>query len=88
MNINWKLRIQNKVTLTSIIVTIIAIVYKCLDLAGVAITVPQSEVLEVAELIVFLLCMLGIVVDPTTSGASDSERAMQYNYPAKSGDPE
>ena len=86
MNINWKLRLQNKTTLTAIIVTVVAIVYKCFDLAGCAIPVPEAEVLEVAELVVLLLGMLGIVVDPTTNGVSDSARAMQYNAPAGDGE--
>ena len=29
------------------------------------------------------LSVLGVFVDPTTYGVGDSERAMQYNYPAK-----
>jgi phi LC3 family holin len=29
------------------------------------------------------LAILGVFVDPTTYGVGDSERAMQYTYPAK-----
>ena len=30
-----------------------------------------------------LLVILGVVVDPTTQGVSDSERAQQYDKPVK-----
>ena len=29
----------------------------------------------------YLLVMLGVVVDPTTAGAGDSERALHYDVP-------
>ena len=88
MNINWKLRIQNKYTLTAIIVTLIGLVYSPLETFGYAPEIPQSAIVDIAEKAIFLLALMGIVVDPTTDGATDSARAMQYNHPAKSGDPE
>lgn len=86
--INWKLRLQNKVTLTAIIVTFIALAYKVFAAAGYAPAVPEAEVIEIAEMVVYLLALMGIVVDPTTEGASDSPRAMQYEVPAKRVDAE
>lgn len=86
MNINWKLRLQNKVTLTSIILTVVALIYNVLETAGYAPTVPQPAVVGIAEDIVYLFCLLGIVVDPTTQGASDSARAMEYQKPYGAGD--
>lgn len=82
MNINWKLRLQNKVTLTAIIVTVIALVYKVFAAAGYAPAVPEAEVIEIAEMVVYLLALMGIVIDPTTEGASDSVRALHYDSPA------
>lgn len=81
MKINWKLRFKNKTTLTAIIFAIIAIVYKILDVAGVIPSVEQDSLKEIAEMVIFLLCLLGIVVDPTTAGTSDSDRAMNYEKP-------
>ena len=83
--INWKLRFQNKVTLTAIIVTVIALVYKVFAAAGYAPAIPEAEVIEIAEMVVYLLALMGIVVDPTTEGAHDSERAMQYVAPSDDG---
>ena len=39
--------------------------------------------MNVAGIAVNMLCMLGIVVDPTTKGVKDSEQAMRYTEPRK-----
>lgn len=81
MKINWKLRFQNKATLMSIIVAIIALVYQILALLKIVPAVSQSQIIEVVSMVVNILVLLGIVVDPTTEGVSDSERAMNYKKP-------
>lgn len=83
MNINWALRFKNKVTLTSIIVQVIAIVYAVLGMAGIVPKIGENAILDVAYMIIELLCLLGIVVDPTTAGASDSTQALGYTEPKK-----
>ena len=79
--INWKLRLQNKTTLIAIIVAFIAIIYKVLDLLHIIPPIEQSELVTLAEMVVGLLVLLGIVVDPTTKGVADSDRALTYNTP-------
>lgn len=81
MKINWKLRFQNKATLMSIIVAIIALIYQILALIGIVPAVSQSQIIEAVSMVVNILVLLGIVVDPTTEGVSDSERAMNYKKP-------
>lgn len=83
MSMNWKLRLQNKTTLLSLIGLILTLIYKVLDIFGVAPAVPQTEIISVVELLVGILCMVGIVVDPTTAGIGDSARAMTYDEPHK-----
>lgn len=83
MKINWKLRLQNKATFTTIIFTLIAIVYKVLGFCGVIPAIAQGQIEELAELIIFVLCLFGILIDPTTAGTSDSARAMRYEEPYK-----
>lgn len=83
MNINWKLRFKNKTTLTAIVLAVLALVYKVLELFGIAPTVAQEELITVAEMAIGLLVLLGVVVDPTTEGMQDSDRAMGYDEPAK-----
>ena len=83
MKINWKLRLQNKATLAAIVAAIIALVYQVLGLIGVVPAVSQDAVMQTASMVINLLVLLGIVVDPTTAGTSDSEQAMEYNEPRK-----
>lgn len=81
MNINWKLRFQNKTTLVAIVLQIIALVYIGLGMVGFVPAISESQIVEVAMMVIDLLCLLGIVVDPTTSGVGDSAQAMQYRQP-------
>lgn len=81
MNINWKLRLQNKTTLTAIILALVALVYQVLGLFGVVPKISQDELTTVIGMVINLLCLLGIVVDPTTDGVSDSARALTYDEP-------
>lgn len=83
MKINWKLRFENKVTLTAIVLAIIALVYQGLGLFGVVPSISEDQIVGIAGMVINLLVLLGVVVDPTTSGANDSERAMDYNEPNK-----
>ena len=81
MKINWKLRFQNKTTLTAIILALVALVYQVLGLFGVMPKISEDELTTVIGMVINLLCLLGIVVDPTTDGVSDSARALTYDTP-------
>ena len=82
-NINWKLRMQNKATLTAIIMAVIALGYQICGLAGIVPPVAQSDLVNTAGMIINLLVLLGIVVDPTTSGVGDSNQALKFDQPRK-----
>ena len=45
--------------------------------------VTKNSVLEVVNQVLTILGLLGIIVDPTTAGISDSDRAMSYEEPYK-----
>ena len=79
--INWKLRLKNKVVLTAIVLQAISIVYQLLAAFNVVPSVDQSVVVAIAESIIGLLVLLGVVTDPTTAGISDSDQAMMYEFP-------
>lgn len=83
MKINWKLRLQNRATLAAIVAAIIALVYQILGLIGVVPAVSQDAVMQTASMAINLLVLLGIVVDPTTEGTSDSSQALEYDEPRK-----
>lgn len=86
MKINWMLRLQNKTTLTAVIAAVAAFVYQILGIFGIVPAISQSEIINIAGLTINLLVSIGVVVDPTTSGASDSSAALDYSRPAESGD--
>jgi len=81
MKINWKLRFKNKTTLASIASLVIMIVYRVINQLGIVPIFSQSFVMELCMNILTLLGLLGVIVDPTTTGISDSKRAMQYDWP-------
>jgi len=81
--INWKLRLKNKTTLLALLAALVALVYQILAICGVTPAVTKDSVIGVIGIAVNALCLLGIVVDPTTSGVSDSERALNYDVPRK-----
>jgi len=81
MNINWKLRLQNKTTLTALVLALVALVYQVLGVCGVVPRVTQDQITTIASMIINVLCLLGIVVDPTTAGIGDSNRALTYEEP-------
>ena len=83
MKINWKLRLQNKATLTALVMALVALVYQVLGVCGVVPSVSQDQVTTIVSMVINILCLLGSVVDPTTDGISDSARAMTYTNPSK-----
>lgn len=81
MNINWKIRFQNKTFLTGLISLVVVFIYDLLQLLEIAPAVTQSAVMQVAEGILTILGMVGVIADPTTNGLSDSKQAMTYTSP-------
>lgn len=81
MKINWKLRLQNKATLTAIVLSLISLIYQVLGLFNVIPPISESEVVNIVGMIINLLVLLGVVIDPTTEGIDDSTRAMNYEEP-------
>lgn len=81
--INWKVRFKNKAWLLTMAVTVIAFVYQVLGLLGIVPAISQDQVTQLVTLVVNMLACLGIIVDPTTAGMTDSQQAMSYNEPRK-----
>nr|WP_315022859.1 phage holin [uncultured Aminipila sp.] len=81
MKINWKLRLKNKTTFAALVACIVAFVYQMFGILGVTAPISQDLVTQVVSLIINLLVTLGVLVDPTTVGASDSQKALTYNKP-------
>ena len=81
MKINWKVRFQNKVWLGSFFSLIVGFVYSMLALFDVFPAVTQNLVVQLLNQVLTFLGLIGVIVDPTTAGIGDSERAMGYETP-------
>ena len=81
MKINWKVRFKNKVWLGSFLSLIVGFTYSLLALFDVFPQVTQNLVLQLLNQILTFLGLIGVIVDPTTAGLGDSERAMGYEEP-------
>lgn len=78
MKINLKARLKNKTFIVSIATLLITFVYQLLSMFEVVPAVSESTVINLLGMVVNLLAGLGVIVDPTTDGINDSERAMTY----------
>ena len=85
MKINWKVRIKNKNFWITAIPAALLLVQAILAVFGVTIDAGEigNKLLVVVDAVFALLVGLGVLIDPTTAGISDSEQAMTYQTPKK-----
>ena len=81
MKLNWKVRFKNKVWLGSFLSLIVGFVYSMLGLFDIFPDVTRNNVIEILNQILTFLGLIGVLVDPTTAGLGDSDRAMGYDEP-------
>ena len=81
MRINWKVRFKNKVWLGSFLSLVIGFIYSLLALFDVFPAVTQNLVVQLLNQVLTFLGLIGVIVDPTTAGVGDSDRAMGYEDP-------
>ena len=85
MMINWKVRILNKTFWITLVPALALLLQTFLAVFNIRLELGDTT----DKLIVFInalfavLVIVGIVNDPTTSGVSDSTRAMTYERPNK-----
>ncbi|MBE5769503.1 MAG: phage holin [Clostridiales bacterium] len=71
MNINWKIRMKNKVWLTALFSAAVSFVFDLLALFDIAPALTQEGVMSALSALLTLLTALGVVIDPTTPGVQD-----------------
>lgn len=81
MKINLKVRMKNKTFVITMLTTVIAFIYQILAIFEIVAPINKEQATQVIMLLVNILVGLGILVDPTTKGISDSERALGYDTP-------
>ena len=81
MKINWKVRFKNKTWLSMFISLIVGFVFNMLKLFDIAPGVTENLVMNIVGQVLTFLGLIGVLVDPTTQGVGDSNRAMGYTEP-------
>ena len=83
MKVNWKVRFKNKTWLTMFLSLIIGFIFNILKLFDIVPVVTENLVMNIVGQILTVLGLFGVIVDPTTAGFNDSERALNYEEPWK-----
>lgn len=81
MQMNWKVRFKNKTWLTMFISLIVGFVFNMLKLFDVVPAITENTIMTIAAQVLEFLGLIGVLVDPTTAGIGDSNRAMTYDEP-------
>ena len=83
MKLNWKVRVKNKGFWLALIPAALLLVQAVGQVFGLALELSAlgDQLLGVVNALFAVLCLLGIVTDPTTAGVSDSAQALTYEKP-------
>lgn len=78
---NLKLRLKNKATLLALILAAVSFVYQVCGIVGIVPPVSEDSITQAIGAILNILVGLGVLVDPTTAGVTDSTQVMAYDAP-------
>nr|DAW16176.1 MAG TPA: holin [Caudoviricetes sp.] len=83
MKINWNVRLKNKNFWLALVPALALLFQAFADIFGIKLEFGQTidKVLVFINVLFAFLVLVGIVNDPTTSGLSDSTRALEYEEP-------
>ena len=81
MKINLKVRFKNPVFWLTVIPAVITFVYTVLGAFDVVPALSQDVIVNIVTALISALTTIGVLIDPTTKGVGDSERALGYDKP-------
>ena len=81
MKINWKVRFKNPTWLTMFFSLIVGFAFNMLKMFDIVPSVTQNQIMEIISQVLTFLGLIGVLVDPTTNGIGDSQRALSYEEP-------
>ncbi len=83
MKINWIVRIKNKAFWLALIPAVLLLIQVCLAPFGYQwdFGVLNQQLTAIVNALFAVLAILGVTVDMTTEGLSDSKRALGYTVP-------
>ena len=81
--INWTVRIKNKAFWLAVIPAVLLLIQAVAAVFGYTLDLGDigNKLIAVVNAAFGVLVVLGVVVDPTTAGISDSKQARGYNFP-------
>lgn len=81
--INWKVRIKNPAFWLALIPAVLLTIQVVLAPFGITwdYSVLNEQLIAIVNAVFGVLAVLGVVVDMTTSGIADSQRALEYDEP-------
>lgn len=81
--INWTVRIKNKAFWLAVIPAVLLLIQAVAAVFGYTLDLGDigNKLIAVVNAAFGVLVVLGVVVDPTTAGISDSKQARGYNWP-------
>lgn len=83
---NWSKRFKNKAWLLMFISAIVTFAYTMLSMFGITPSIDQGSIMSLVGTVLTFLVAIGVIVDPTTSGISDSDSVLLENAPVQADD--
>lgn len=81
--LNLKVRMKHKTFLVALFALVMLLAQQLSAVLGVDVSIYNEQVTDLFNTVLSILVLLGVVVDPTTDGMSDSKKAMNYKVPKK-----
>lgn len=82
MKVNWKVRFMHKSFLLAMFSLVLLLAQQVGAVFGYDLTSMMGEQLTaIFNTVLSILILMGVVIDPTTKGTSDSQQAQTYRRP-------
>ena len=86
MKINWKVRVKNPYFWVGLLGVILSAMGVSADMfTSWDVVIEQAKALISNPFMIgsVIMAVLGTLIDPTTAGVADSQRALEYNSPSQ-----
>lgn len=78
---NLKVRLKNVTFWITFLPMCVSFIYQVLSLFNIVPKISENDVINVITTIITFLGNIGVLIDPTTKGITDSTQAMTYETP-------
>jgi phi LC3 family holin len=78
---NLKVRLKNVTFWITFLPMCVSFIYQVLSLFNIVPKISENDVINVITTIITFLGNIGVLIDPTTKGITDSRQAMTYETP-------